>query len=172
MCFNTTSYGMIHTWRSPTITIKTMNGNIRFQLLKTDKVIKNLHEYICHEYGYDSNKKAWFKTPSRHIGWKSFKQSLIPNDYLAPWLEYCHFFEEQGIPTLDDTLSMEIQTLQVIVRGERGLTFRLTLYPHNTIATLHSAICMEWGYDPTKKWHALYGTTSTNAPGIDKWTLQ
>jgi hypothetical protein len=34
------------TWHSPTITIKTINGNIRFQLLKTDIVIRNLHEYI------------------------------------------------------------------------------------------------------------------------------
>lgn len=158
------------TWRSPTITIKTINGNIRFQLLKTDIVIRNLHEYICHEYGYDPNKKAWFITPSRHIGWKSFKQSPIPNDYLAPRLEYRHM-EELGIPTEEETLSMETQTLQVIVRGVRGLTFSMALYPQNTVSTLHYAICMEWGYDPTKKWHALYGTTPITA-GMNSRTLQ
>jgi hypothetical protein len=80
--------------------------------------------------------------------------------------------EELGIPTLEETpLSMETQILQVIARGERGLTFSMALYPQNTIVTLHYAFCMEWGYDPTKKWHALYGTTPITT-SMNSRTLQ
>ena len=111
---------------------------------------------------------------SRHPGTLDGRHSNnhlpIPNDYLAPRLEYRHM-EELGIPTLEETLSMETQILQVIARGERGLTFSMALYPQNTIVTLHYAFCMEWGYDPTKKWHALYGTTPITT-SMNSRTLQ